>query len=375
MRSSAFSWRDEISELKVKLLADYIPPMRSTLTTTLLLLGCATALVPGRAPNAPKTHRRAGATMRELPLAGTSAAGAEQWDEAWGTSSFADLELKGVWERTGKGKKRWAPGDTTGDAVVDASLLYSTWLMNKPDLYMREECPSCGAARFALGHMRFPFELKLATADDSTARAMAKFNELDADGNGFLEGAELETLAKWVWASYQPEEGGAPLSTAETKAMVETLMRTIDENSDGRLSPSEFDDYFGAQTPSTPHPMLDGQGVPGLVGALPIVSFAAANAQKGKIAPATGRPDVASWIVAADAGTAELDVLAAMLGGVHPTDQSPCLNAWGFGIDDALVLPYLRNLQPSAADLDEWPAVVRAYLEMASERCGVPLLA
>tara|TARA_B100000787_G_scaffold126694_1_gene95830 strand:+ start:189 stop:458 length:270 start_codon:yes stop_codon:yes gene_type:complete len=59
-------------------------------------------------------------------LAGTSAGEAEEWDEAWGTDSFADLELKGVWERTGKGKKRWAPGDTTGDATVDASLLYST---------------------------------------------------------------------------------------------------------------------------------------------------------------------------------------------------------------------------------------------------------
>ena len=59
-------------------------------------------------------------------LKGTSAGDAEEWDEAWGTDSFADLELKGVWERTGKGKKRWAPGDTTGDATVDASLLYST---------------------------------------------------------------------------------------------------------------------------------------------------------------------------------------------------------------------------------------------------------
>lgn len=361
--------------------------MRSSLTPSiLLLLSCVTALVPGRAPIAPKTHRRVPrATMAEEGvLAGTSAAGAEQWDQAWGTSSFADLELKGVWERTGKGKKRWAPGDTTGDAVVDASLLYSTWVMNKPDLHAREECPSCGAVRFVLGHIRFPFELKLATADDSlaTARAMAKFNELDADGNGYLEGAELETLAEWVWASYQADEGGAPLSEAETKAMVGTLMRTIDENSDGRLSPSEFDDYFGSQAPRTPYPMLDGQGVPasggtaaGLVGTLPICSFAAANAQKGKIAPATGRPDVAAWVAAAEAGTAELDVLAGMLSGVHPTDQSPCLNSWGFAIDDALVLPYLRNLQPSAAELDEWPAVVRAYLEMSCERCGLPLLA
>jgi len=86
-------------------------------------------------------------------LAGTSAGEAEEWDEAWGTDSFADLELKGVWERTGKGKKRWAPGDTTGDVTVDASLLYSTWVMNRPDLYAREACPSCTTTRFVLGHL------------------------------------------------------------------------------------------------------------------------------------------------------------------------------------------------------------------------------
>ena len=90
--------------------------------------------------------------------------------------------------------------------------------------------------------------------------------------------------------------------------------------------------------------------------------------------PATGRADVAAWVAAAEAGTAQLDELATMLGGVHSADQSPCLNTWGFTLDDALVLPYVRNLQPSAAELEEWPAVVRAYLEMASERCGVPLL-
>ena len=60
-----------------------------------------------------------------LPLAGTSAGDAEAWDEAWGTDSFADLELKGVWERTGKGKKRWAPGDTT-PATPQSTPAYST---------------------------------------------------------------------------------------------------------------------------------------------------------------------------------------------------------------------------------------------------------
>ena len=58
-------------------------------------------------------------------LAGTSAGEAEEWDEAWGMDSFADLELKGVWERTGKGKKRWAPGDTT-PATPQSTPAYST---------------------------------------------------------------------------------------------------------------------------------------------------------------------------------------------------------------------------------------------------------
>ena len=60
---------------------------------------------------------------------------------------------------------------------------------------------------------------------------------------------------------------------------------------------------------------------------------------------------------------------------MHPTDSSPCLNQWGFTVDDALVLPYLRNLKPSAAELEQWPSTVVAFLEMTSERCKVPLLA
>ena len=95
------------------------------------VLASASALRLGPAMRAPPSRaeapRMAEAKDMSTFLAGTSAGDAEEWDEAWGTDSFADLELKGVWERTGKGKKRWAPGDTTGDATVDASLLYSTW--------------------------------------------------------------------------------------------------------------------------------------------------------------------------------------------------------------------------------------------------------
>ena len=213
-------------------------------------------------------------------LAGTSAGEAEEWDEAWGTDSFADLELKGVWERTGKGKKRWAPGDTTGDATVDASLLYSTWVMNRPDLYAREACPSCTTTRFVLGHLDFPYNLIL-------------------------------------------EPIGASASA---------------------------------------QPVLDGQGVPasvadgvGLQGSLSICSFAAAHARKGIVTPATGRPDVREWLSEAAAGTSQLDALAAMLGGVHPADKSPCLNPWGFTVDDALVLPSCATSSPRRRTLTSGP--------------------
>ena len=70
--------------------------------------------------------------------------------------------------------------------------------MNRPDLYVKEDCPNCGAVRFVLGHLKFPFDLKFESTADvlANARAMAKFTELDADGNGFLEGAELENKAR-----------------------------------------------------------------------------------------------------------------------------------------------------------------------------------
>ena len=131
-----------------------------------MLLASASLLTSGPALRA--TPSRTGAPIMaesNLPLAGTSAGDAEAWDEAWGTDSFADLELKGVWERTGKGKKRWAPGDTTGDAAVDASLLYSTWVMNRPDLFAQEACPSCTTTRFVLGHLDFPYNLILDATD------------------------------------------------------------------------------------------------------------------------------------------------------------------------------------------------------------------
>lgn len=40
-------------------------------------------------------------------------------------------------------------------------------------------------------------------------RAKKKFDALDLDGNGVLNGIELMNLANWVWDSFHP--GGEPL--------------------------------------------------------------------------------------------------------------------------------------------------------------------
>ena len=46
-------------------------------------------------------------------------------------------------------------------------------------------------------------------------RAKKKWDSLDADGNGTLEGDELNGLAEWVWTSFHP--GGEPITEREGK--------------------------------------------------------------------------------------------------------------------------------------------------------------
>ena len=54
--------------------------------------------------------------------------------------------------------------------------------------------------------------------ESHSIRALKKFRELDADGNGYLEGPELLKLAQWVWSSFHPA-GSSPLSEKEMAAM------------------------------------------------------------------------------------------------------------------------------------------------------------
>ena len=52
--------------------------------------------------------------------------------------------------------------------------------------------------------------------DKMLMKAQKKFDKLDADGNGHLEGDELVELAEWVWSSFHP--GGEALSEEQKAA-------------------------------------------------------------------------------------------------------------------------------------------------------------
>eukprot|EP00945_MAST-04E_sp_MAST-4E-sp1_P000381 g381.t1 len=56
-------------------------------------------------------------------------------------------------------------------------------------------------------------------------RAKKKWDQLDADGNGVLEGDELNGLAEWVWTAFHP--GGKPISAREKAKMTRKLSKRI----------------------------------------------------------------------------------------------------------------------------------------------------
>jgi len=74
-----------------------------------------------------------------------------------------------------------------------------------------------------------------------SSRAEKKWNQLDTDRNGFLEGKEVAELAEWVWSSYRP---GKAISEKETEQETIKLLRRCDINGDGRIDQEEFGLYY-----------------------------------------------------------------------------------------------------------------------------------
>ena len=75
-------------------------------------------------------------------------------------------------------------------------------------------------------------------------KARAKFEEIDShgDGNGVLNGAELEDLARWVFSGFHP--AGEQLDAQQLQAEVTELLARLDKNRDGVLGFDEFADWF-----------------------------------------------------------------------------------------------------------------------------------
>lgn len=80
-----------------------------------------------------------------------------------------------------------------------------------------------------------------AHVDKLVRRAHKKFDQLDKDSNGFLEGAELTALGNWVYSSFHP---GSQLCLAEQEAEGMKILGRLDKNDDGAMSFEEFEGWF-----------------------------------------------------------------------------------------------------------------------------------
>ena len=78
-------------------------------------------------------------------------------------------------------------------------------------------------------------------------RIKRKFAQLDADGNGVLEGDEIRQLATWVLLSFKPG-GRAALSEAEVDEAAAKLTTLTDSDCSGKIAFSAFHAYYAQVT-------------------------------------------------------------------------------------------------------------------------------
>ena len=78
--------------------------------------------------------------------------------------------------------------------------------------------------------------------DKELKRARTKFDQMDKDGNGRLDGEEMHALALWVFESFHP--GGQPLPAEEQEKEAAKLRNRLDADGDGKLDFDEFAAWF-----------------------------------------------------------------------------------------------------------------------------------
>ena len=112
---------------------------------------------------------------------------------------------------------------------------------------LRNEFPVAGADEHSAAlKMQGIMRKRRAAEDVARQRAVkaaeAKFNEIDDNGNGFLDGDEIVKLAEWVWSSFHP--GGKPVSQTKRDAMAKKLIKRVADSPNGQISFDSFEQWF-----------------------------------------------------------------------------------------------------------------------------------
>jgi len=85
-------------------------------------------------------------------------------------------------------------------------------------------------------------ESAVVTAEVKAARQ--KFDEMDTDGNGTLDKAEVGELSRWALTSFLKSEDTLQLTPTQQAAEVDKLMVDTDKNGDGKVDFEEFAAWF-----------------------------------------------------------------------------------------------------------------------------------
>ena len=120
--------------------------------------------------------------------------------------NFVGDELANTWERAGKGKPRWKPGDDTGDAALDARLLYSNWVLNPMSLHVKDGDTLSTSARLVMGWLDLPF--KPIASDEPTLPRLDGPGVPDPGGKGGL--CTYGEICSFAFAVAKPPPGGQP---------------------------------------------------------------------------------------------------------------------------------------------------------------------
>jgi len=72
--------------------------------------------------------------------------------------------------------------------------------------------------------------------------AQAKWDELDMDGSGSLEGDEVAALAEWVWCSMRGD--GEEITSKGRLREAASIIERCDTNGDGSIDAVEFVSYY-----------------------------------------------------------------------------------------------------------------------------------